>query len=280
LTSVPSTQVTIVVIAHSVRAELERCFASIREHAGLPVQTILVDNASTDDTRTWVRRAHPEVTLIELSENLGDAARDYGLRQADSPYTMFMDSDAALTPGALPAMVRALEEHPDWGLLGPRLVHDDGTLQRSCRRFPPLLLPFLRRPPLSRFFEDGAKVQRHLMADFDYEHARPVLYLIGACQLFRTSLARTAGPFDLRVFKAAIAWHDADWCLRIRDAGGEIVYFPDATVIHTYRRATTKRPLSVAAWRQLKGFVYFQRKYARRRRELIRLGDELDAAAA
>jgi GT2 family glycosyltransferase len=277
---VAAAEVTIVVIAHSVRAELERCFASIRELAGLPVHTILVDNASTDDTREWVRAAHPEVTLIELSENLGDAARDHGLRRADSPYTMFMDSDAALTPGALPAMVQALEEHSGWGLLGPRLVHDDGTLQRSCRRFPPLLLPFLRRPPLSRFFENGRTVQRHLMADFGYDRARPVLYLIGACQLFRTSLAQVAGPFDQRVFKAAIAWHDADWCLRIRDAGGEVVYFPGATVVHTYRRATTKRPLSVAAWRQLKGFLYFQRKYARRRRELIRLGEELDAAAA
>ena len=275
----PAPEVTIIVIAHSVRSELERCFASIREHAELSVQTILVDNASTDDTREWVRRVHPEVVLIELPENLGDAARDHGLRRVESPYTMFMDSDAALTEGALPAMVRAFEEHPDWGLIGPRLVHDDGTLQRSCRRFPPLLLPFLRRPPLGRFFEEGRAVQRHLMADFDYDHTRPVLYLIGACQLFRTSLARIAGPFDQRVFKAAIAWHDADWCLRIRDAGGEIVYFPGATVIHTYRRATTKRPLSIAAWRQLKGFLYFQRKYARRRRGLIRLGDELDAAA-
>ncbi len=106
----PAADVTIVVIAHSVRAELERCFASIREHAGLPVHTILVDNASTDDTRDWVRQAHPEVTLIELSENLANSARDHGLRRADSPYTMFLDSDAALTPGALPAMVRALEE--------------------------------------------------------------------------------------------------------------------------------------------------------------------------
>jgi len=275
----PAADVTIVVIAHSVRAELERCFASIREHAEIPVHTILVDNASTDDTREWVRRAYPEVTLIELPENVANAAREHGLRRADSPYTMFLDSDAALTPGALPAMVSALEEHPGWGLIGPRLVHDDGSLQRSCRRFPPLLLPLLRRPPLGRFFEGGRTVQRHLMADFDYDHVRPVLYVIGACQLFRTSLARIAGPFDQRVFRSG-AWHDADWCLRIRDAGGEVVYFPAATVIHTYRRASTKQPLSMKAWHQLRAFFYFQRKYARRRRELIRLGNELDAAAA
>ena len=106
---------TIIVIAHSVRPELERCFDSIRQHAGMPVETILVDNASTDDTVAWTRSEHPEVAVIELPRNLGEAARDEGLRRSESRYTMFLDSDAALTPGALPAMVAALDENPDGG---------------------------------------------------------------------------------------------------------------------------------------------------------------------
>jgi GT2 family glycosyltransferase len=274
-------EVTIIVIAHSVRHELERCFESIRRHAELPVQTILVDNASTDDTVAWTRASHPEVTVVELPRNLGEAARDHGLRRSGSRYTMFLDSDAALTPGALPAMVAALDQNPGWGLIGPRLVYDDGTLQHSCRRFPPLALPLLRRPPLARFFEDRATVSRHLMKDFAHDRIRPVLYVISACHLFRTSLASVAGPFNPRVPSGwAIGWADADWCLRIRDAGGEIVFFPDATVIHSYRRASTRRPVSGAALRQLRYFVDFQRKYRRRRGELIRLSRDLDARAA
>ena len=188
---------------------------------------------------------------------------------------MFLDSDAALTEQALPRMVAALDEHPEWGLLGPRLVHEDGSLQLSCRRYPPALLPFLRRPPLDRFFEDGPTVRRYLMADFGYDRTRPVLYVLGACQLFRTSLARKAGPFDEHVF---LGWDDADWCFRIRDAGGEIVYFADAEVIHSYRRQTRAQPASRAAMRQLGAFFYFQRRYARRRRELIKLERRLDEA--
>ena len=264
-------------VAHSVRPELERLFGSIQRHAGVPVTTILVDNASRDDTRSWVRRAHPEVRLIELGENLGVAARDHGLRESLTPYTLFLDSDAALMPGALPALVEALERHPSWGLVGPRLVYDDGTLQRSCRRFPPRLLPLLRRPPLDRVFERRRTVSRHLMTDFDHATTRAVLYVLGACQLFRTDLARVAGPFDDRVF---LGWDDADWCFRIRDAGGEIVFVPDATVVHSYRRETRRRPVSRAAWRQLRAFVYFQRLYGPRRRELIELSRRLDEAAA
>jgi GT2 family glycosyltransferase len=174
-------------------------------------------------------------------------------------------------------MLDAMDENPGWGLIGPRLLNEDGTVQLSSRRFPPLLLPLLRRPPLDRFFEDGPRVGRHLMADFDHGRTRPVLYVLGACQLFLTSLARAAGPFDNRVF---LGWDDADWCFRIRDAGGEIVYFAGAEVIHTYRRKTRAEPVSRAALRQLRAFLYFQRKYARRRRELIELGDQLDIEAA
>jgi GT2 family glycosyltransferase len=264
------------VVAHSVRRELERCFGSIREHAGVPVTTILVDNDSRDDTRSWVRAAHPEVRVIELDRNLGVAARDHGLRESRTAYTLFLDSDAALTPSALPTLVDALESNPSWGLVGPRLLYDDGTLQRSSRRFPPLLLPLLRRPPLDRVFERRRTVSRHLMTDFDHETTRPVLYVLGACQLFRTSLARLAGPFDDRVF---LGWDDADWCFRIRDAGGEIVFVAGATVVHSYRRETRRRPVSRAAWRQLRAFVYFQRLYRERRRELIELSRRLDRDA-
>lgn len=264
-------------VAHSVRHELERLFDSIARHAGLPVRTILVDNASRDDTRSWVRSAHPEVELIELADNLGVAARDHGLRESCTPLTMFLDSDAALTPGALEKLVDALERNPSWGLVGPRLVYENGTLQRSCRRFPPRLLPLLRRPPLDRVFERRRTVGRHLMSDFDHATTRPVLYVLGACQLFRTALARAAGPFDDRVF---LGWDDADWCFRIRDAGGEVVFVADATVIHTYRRQTKRQPVSRAAWRQLRAFVYFQRLYGPRRRELTELARRLDRGAS
>ena len=269
--------VSIIVVAHSVRPELERCLASIDQHAGLAAETIVVDNASADDTADWVRRVHPSVTLIELPANIGVAAREQGLRRARGRYAMFLDSDAALTDGALPAMVEALDGHAGWGLLGPRLVYDDGRLQPSCRRLPPLILPAIRRPPLDRLFARSRLVHRHLMEDFDHARARPVFYVLGACQLFRMELAHKAGPFDPHIFFGP---DDIDWCIRIRDAGGEVVYFPEATVIHSYRRLTRSRPLSRAAWKHLKAFLYFQWKYRKRRREFLRLERDLDRRAA
>lgn len=265
--------VSIVVIAHSERSDLGRCFNSIREHAGVPTQTILVDNASTDDTLSWVRASHPEVEVVELAENVGVAARGRGVERATGELIMFLDSDAELTAGALPAMVEAFEQHPEWGLIGPRLVDGDGELQLSARRFPPRTLPAVRRPPLSWFLDDAPMVRHHLMADIDHTRTRQVLYVLGACQLFRASLARKAGPFPDWIF---LGPDDIEWCIRIRDAGGEIVYFPEATVIHRYQRRSAKSPVSRVALRHLRSFAAFQWAYRKRRREFIRLQDELD----
>jgi N-acetylglucosaminyl-diphospho-decaprenol L-rhamnosyltransferase len=270
-------EVSIVIVGHSVRTELQSCFESIHRCAGLPVEILYVDNASTDDTLEWIGSMAPEVTVIPLDRNRFGAARTPALERARGRYTMFLDSDARLTEGALRAMVEALDYHSGWGLVGPRLVYDDGTLQLSCRRYPPMTLPLIRRPPLDRFFEDGSTVRRHLMADTDHGRVRPVLYVISACQLFRTSLGREVGAIDPQL---AWGWEDTDWCIRIRAAGAEVVYFPEATVIHSYRRMTRRRPLSRDALRQLGCHLRFQRKYLRQRRALIRLGEELDRGTA
>jgi GT2 family glycosyltransferase len=267
-----SPDATIVIIAHSQRAELEQCLGSIRDHAGAPVQVILVDNASTDGTPAWVAREHPETELIRLERNLVYAARNLGLARATGRYTMFLDSDAMLTEGALPVLIRALEENPSWGLVAPRLVFEDGTLQLSCRRFPPPSLPLLRRPPLERFFEDSHRVRKHLMADADHTIRRPVLYAISACHLFRTRLGRQLGGLDDAFGRGG--GEDVDWCIRIWDAGFKVVYVPEATVIHGYRRHTRQSPLSGAALAHLRAFTRLQWRYRKRRRELIDWGGE------
>ena len=94
--------VTIVVVAHSVRDELERCFSSLDQHAGVPIRTILVDNGSTDETLEWVG-PHIRRSSSSAAVNIGIAAREHGLTPLVVRYTMFLDSDAELTQGALPA---------------------------------------------------------------------------------------------------------------------------------------------------------------------------------
>ncbi len=270
--------VSIIVIAWNVRDELEACFQSIRDHAGdLELEVFFVDNGSTDGSAELVAASFPEVTIVRRPTNEGIPARNHGLRRARGRLRMFLDSDARLTAGALPTAVAALDADPSVGLVGPRLVYPDGSLQLSTRRYPPLALPLLRRPPLARFLEDGATVRHHLMVDEPHDHARRVEYVLGACQLFRAEAQWEAGEIE------AALWFgpdDAHWCFRIRTAGYDIVYVPEAVVIHDYRRTSASRPLSMMALRHLRGHLHFQRVWWRQRRQLIAEGRVMDRQAA
>jgi GT2 family glycosyltransferase len=269
--------VSIIVIAHDVREEVLACLSSIRDWAGsVSVETILVDNASRDGTAEAVAAAFPDTVVVRLDKNHGLAARNFGLRRATGRLRMFLDSDALLTEGALSELTAFLDRSADVGLVGPRLVYPDGTLQLSTRRFPPLLLPVMRRPPLSRFLEDSSAVRHHLMADDPHDRTREVEYVLGACQLFTAEAQAHARGIDPRMFFGP---DDADWCFQIRDAGLKIMYHPAATVVHGYRRASLKRPLSRIALEQLKAHVRFQWKWRRERRRLIREGLEMDRRA-
>ena len=148
--------VSVIVIAYDVRDEVLACLESVERHAGsLDVEVILVDNGSSDGTVAAVAARFPSTEIVALATNQGIPARNHGLRRARGRTRMFLDSDALLTPGALPELVAVLDARPDAGLVGPRLVNPDGSLQLSARRYPPLMLPVLRRPPLGRFFEQG-----------------------------------------------------------------------------------------------------------------------------
>lgn len=270
-------RLSVITIGRDVRDELDRCLTSIERHAPAGSQVLVVDNASTDGTVRWLAQEWPDVEVIALDRNLFGAARNAALGRVRAPYTMFLDSDAELTEGAADALLSALEDSPEVGLLGPRLVYADGTLQLSCRRYPPALIPLMRRPPLAPLFEHSTAVRRHLMEDIDHSLPRPVLYTLGACQVFRSELIEKLGRLDPRM-----GWggEDIDWCIRVWDAGAEVRYEPNARVVHAYRRQSKAAPLSLGALRHLRSFAALQWKYRARYRELMRFCDELDRRAA
>lgn len=269
--------VSVIVVAHDVREEVLACFASVERHAApATYELLLVDNASGDGTAAAVAEAFPAAEIVQLPGNVGVAARNEGLRRARGRMRMFLDSDARLTAGALPELVAYLDSHPEAGLVGPRLVYEDGSLQLSARRFPPPLLPLMRRPPLGRFFDRSRWVRRHLMADEPHDRTREVEYVLGACQLFTARAQAAAGEIDERIFFGP---DDVEWCLAIRAAGLRVVFHPAATVVHGYRRTSAGRPLSRVALAQLGAFARFQWKWRHERARLVREGREMDERA-
>ena len=110
----------------------------------LPIEIIVVDNASTDESVAMVRSRFPEVRLIVNEQNLGfAAANNQAIDQARGRVLFLLNPDAYLRRGALTGLARFLQEHPEAAAAGPNVLNPDGTCQAAVFRFPTLWLSLI-----------------------------------------------------------------------------------------------------------------------------------------
>jgi GT2 family glycosyltransferase len=216
--------VSVVVVTHNSAPWIERCLESVRGH-----ETIVVDNGSSDGTARLVRERFPDVRLVEQGNVGMGAGNNAGMRLGAGRYFLLLNSDAWVVGDAVERLARFADEQQEVAVVGPRLLNEDGTLQRSARAFPTLWrlateYLFLRKlAPRSRalnaFYEGG----------FDHDEAREVDWLFGACLLVRRDAADEVGLFDEDFFMFS---EETDWCFRFRQAGWGVWFFPGAEVVH------------------------------------------------
>jgi GT2 family glycosyltransferase len=197
--------------------------------------------------------------------NLGlTPGRNLVLQRVRGEHVCMLDADTVPEPGSLATLVAYLRAHPRVGLAAPKLLNPDGTLQLSCRRFPSVVLPWLRRGRMGRVFEHRRAVNRHLMREFDHATARPVDWAMGAAQCYRAALLPAVGRYDERIFSHG--GEDTDWCVRVWRAGAEVHYVPQARIVHAYGHFTRRNPLSKQAVRAVTDYLYMQLKHSFGRR--------------
>lgn len=262
--SAPVPEISVVVVTWRAREDALRCLASLERAADLPYEVIVVDDASGDGTAESVRERFPHARVVAKSRNEGLAAgRNSALPLVRGRRVLMLDADTEVLPGALSSLAAVLDRDPKVGLVGPKLVYPGGELQLSCRRWPPLLTPILRRGPVARIVRSPAAHRRHLMMDWSHTHERPVVYVIGAAQMWRADLPARIGRYDENL--SSYGGEDIDWCMRVWEAGLEVRYVPDATVVHVYQKAIRRSMWGRASWRALRDWAYFQWKHRRLR---------------
>jgi N-acetylglucosaminyl-diphospho-decaprenol L-rhamnosyltransferase len=255
-----------VIVSWEAREHVLGCLRSLADHADLPQEVIVVDDGSTDGTSDAVRARFPEVRLVSKTRNEGlPAGRNSALPLVRGRLVLMLDADTVVHPGALRTLAAAVDRSPDIGVVGPKLVYPGGELQLSSRRYPPVLLPFLRRGPYARLRPDPAAHRRHMMSDDDHRDERPVVWVIGAAQMWRADLPRRIGPFDIRL--SSYGGEDMDWCLRVWAAGMEVRYVPRAVITHVSQRVTRRSLYGRHSRRALRDFYYLQWKHRHLRRD-------------
>lgn len=222
-------QLSVILVSYNTREMTLRCLAHVRQDlADCAHEIILVDNHSSDGSVDAVRRAYPDVIVIGNRENLGfGAANNQAMRIARGAYLMLVNTDAFLHPGASMAMLEHLQRDRSIGVVGPRVLNEDGSLQVSCHRFAAPLYAWMENLWLAKLLPRHSRYSDYRR--WPHDRRRNVDYVIGACLMAPRSVYEKVGGFDERFFMYS---EEADWQKRIRAAGWEVVFTPDAVVTH------------------------------------------------
>jgi GT2 family glycosyltransferase len=243
---------------------IEQSLASVRG-----VETVVVDNGSSDGTVALVRERFPEVAVVE-QENRGLAAGwNAGVERTRGRYVLLLNSDAWLDAGALEALVAFADAHPDAAVVGPRLRNPNGTLQRSVRGFPTLWRLATEYFFLRRLAPRSRALNAFYAAGFAHDEVREAEFLMGAVWLVRRAAIDEVGPADESFFLFS---EEVDWAYRLRQAGWRSFFYPDAGATHVYGASHGGR-LFVEIQRGHLRFLAKHRgaAYAERARTLLRL---------
>jgi len=234
-------RLSLCIVSWNCRDDLLACLAGLADAApGLGVETVVVDNASTDDTVDVVAERFPLVHVIPNAENRGfAAATNQALDAASGEYLLLLNPDTLLPPGGLSELVAFADAHPAAGIVAPKLLNADGSLQQSCRRFPTPAAALFRHTLLGRLFPRNRWAAEYVMDGWDHTEAREVDWVSGACLMARRELYEAIGPLDEGFFWGS---EDVDYCYRAHAAGRQVLYTPTPAVVHKIGASTNKAP--------------------------------------
>jgi hypothetical protein len=229
---------SIVIVNYNTRGLLKYCLKNILE-LNLPFdfEIIVVDNNSQDSSVEIMKSLYltnPKIRLIESKQNLGySAGNNLAIKKAKGKYLFIFNPDIKPLPGSIDKLYDFMEQHPQVGLAGPKLINADGSLQYSCFRFPKFLIPVFRRTPLGRLPFARKKIDWYLMKNWDHNETKPVDWLLGSALVVRKDALERVGLFDERFY---LYFSDVDWAKRFWLNDYQVYYVAPAQVIHLHRR--------------------------------------------
>lgn len=247
---------SVVIVNWNTRELLAQCLGSI--YRALPraeFEIFVVDNASSDGSPAMVNEQFPQTHLVVNEQNLGFArANNQAIRVCEGRHVLLLNSDTIVLPGAFDALVDFMDSHPQTGASGARLLNADGSLQYSCSPAPSLIGEFKRLFHLPGVRPDGY----YPMHEWNQDQPRQVDVILGACLMLRRQVLNQVGLLDEEYFMYS---EEVDLCTRIRAAGWELYWTPQAQVVHLGGQST--RQVSDAMFLRLyqAKLIYFRKQH-------------------
>lgn len=240
-----TTDLAVIIVSWKVREHLDRCLASLRaalDADGITASIVVVDNASSDGTVELVRQVHPWATVEVSPKNLGFVGGcNLGLQklQGSADAYWLLNPDTLIPAGTPRRMLEFLGSEPRAGLIGPKLLNTDGSIQESAFRFPGLLQVLFSLDLMPRRLYFSALNGRY--ADYLYLQDSPfrIDHPLGAAMMASKQAVEHVGPLDTGYFMYC---EEIDWAWRMRKAGYTNWLLPDVTVTHVGGASSRQMP--------------------------------------
>jgi GT2 family glycosyltransferase len=260
---------TISLVNTNNRELLRDCLRSIyRNTRRISFEIYVVDNVSTDGSVEMVRAEFPQVKLICNESRLPYSGNhNQVLQQPVGRYVLLLNEDTIVGPEALDGMVRFMDEHPEAGAMGCKMLYPDGSLQPSCARFPTFGTALAEAVFLDHLFPCWSETGL-FMRCLDPEVVHEVDFVTGACLMLRNKALEEVGGLDARL----VSFEEVDWCYRARGQGWKVYYSPCGQVVHLIGKTIG------ALWGERKvamqlrdQFYFFQKHYGWTSVQLLRV---------
>lgn len=209
---------------------LDRCLESIEKNPpSMSYHTYVVDNASSDGSAEFVQKKHPDTVLIKNKKNLGfSRANNMVIKDTDSEFILLLNSDCEVYEGSIDDMMDFARKDGSIGIIGPKIVNSDGSIQLSCRRFPSLIVAGIHTI-FSSIFPNNRFSLHYKMADRDRKKPFEVDWVSGSAMMIRRKALDDTGILDEKYFMYV---EDIDLCYQMHQRGWKVFYYPHAKVLH------------------------------------------------
>jgi len=253
-------KLSIIIVSWNVRPYVIACLESLLRFAPpCDYEIFVVDNASFDGTVEAVRSQYPSVNVIANQTNAGFArANNQAAAKAAGDYLFILNPDTLFLSNTISPLLDFMDTHPDVAVCGPRVLNEDGSIQRSVRGEVSWRMAFARHTLLGKMGLFSELLRQWRCRDFDYSKQADVGVSIGAALLIRKNIYQRIGGFDERFF---MYFEELDLCKRIREEGGRVVFYPGAEIVHLGGKSSKQIPAK-KNFMYLNSLILYLQKYS------------------
>ncbi|WP_020404386.1 glycosyltransferase [Gracilimonas tropica] len=256
--------ISVVIVNYKVKEYIANLLNSLeRSSDGLSLEIFVVDNASGDNSVSYLKKRFPNVHYIQNDENIGfGKANNQAISQAKGQYTLIINPDTLVSEDTLTTLFDHMEKHEECGACGCKILNPDGTFAPESRRSVPTIWSAACKVfGLNSLFPKSKLFGKYYLSWLGEDEPSKVPVLSGSFMFWRTEVLQKLGGFDERFFMYG---EDIDLCYRIQKTGYHIDYVPDTSIIHYKGESTKKGDLKYIRLFNKALYQFFDKQYSSR----------------